>query len=147
MWQYSFCTAQVEKIKFREGGSLMLTDALKNYMDSYIKFYHEAFGKYPQVDAEMSEDPVIMERSGYLFNSLEELETPVRKRTDPLIPLPEGFWQRYYGQQEVPLSCLEKEKIIRIQNEDIDCVLFAYMGNLKERILHGCNLVNTRKAV
>lgn len=30
----------------------MLKNVLKNYMDSYIKFYRETFGKYPQVDAE-----------------------------------------------------------------------------------------------
>lgn len=35
----------------------MLKDALKNYMDTYINFYWEAFGKYPQVDAEMNEEP------------------------------------------------------------------------------------------
>ena len=29
---------------------------LKNYMDTYIKFYREVFGKYPQVDAEISEE-------------------------------------------------------------------------------------------
>ena len=94
------------------------------------------------IDTESFEEPMLMERSGHLFNSLEELTTPVRKGTDPLIPLPEGFWQRYYGQQNVPLSCLENEKIIRIQNEDVDCALFAHMSNLKELILHGCSLTN-----
>ncbi len=37
----------------------MLKEALKNYMDTYIKFYREAFGKYPQVDAEISEEPSV----------------------------------------------------------------------------------------
>lgn len=45
--------------KIVEGYSLMLNEALKNYMDTYIKFYQEAFGKYPQVDAEISEEPSV----------------------------------------------------------------------------------------
>lgn len=94
------------------------------------------------VDAESFEEPILMERTGHLFNSLEELTAPETAEPAPGIPLPGDFWTQRYGQPEVPLSRLEKEKTMLIQDQNIDCTLFARMGNLKELILHRCRLVN-----
>ena len=94
------------------------------------------------VDAESFEEPILMERTGHLFNSLEELTAPETAEPAPGIPFPGDFWTQRYGQPEVPLSRLEKEKTMLIQDQNIDCTLFARMGNLKELILHRCRLVN-----
>lgn len=117
----------------------LLADSLDGFFEKMTAWFRQGI---LTVDTESFEEPMLMERSGHLFNSLEELTQPEGKGTDPRIPLPGGFWQRYYGQPEVPLSFLEREKVMLIREEDIDCELFARMGNLKELILHRCSLVN-----
>ncbi len=130
---------QVIALDYDSDHCYLLADSLDGLFEKMTAWLRQGI---LTIDAESFEDPMITERSGHLFNSLEELTSPVGKGADPLIPLPGGFWQKHYGQQEVPLSRLEKEKIMLIQKEDIDCALFAHMGNLKELVLHGCNLVN-----
>lgn len=130
---------QVAALDYDTGYCYLLADSLDSLFGKMTDWFRQ---RILTIDTESFEEPMLMERSGHLFNSLEELTAPVRKGTDPLIPLPKGFWQRYYGQQKAPLSRLENEKIIRIQNEDVDCALFAHMDNLKELILHGCSLAN-----
>lgn len=130
---------QVAALDYDTGQCWLLADSLDSLFGKMTDWLRQGI---LTIDTESFQDPMLMERSGHLFHSLEELTAPVRKGTDPLIPLPEGFWQRRYGQRKVPLSRLENEKIILIQNENVDCALFAHMGNLKELILHGCSLVN-----
>ena len=130
---------QVVVLDYDTGQCWLLADSLDSLFGKMTDWLRQGI---LTIDTESFEEPMLMERSGHLFNSLEELTASVRNGTDPLIPLPEGFWQRRYGQQKVPLSRLENEKIIRIQNENVDCALFAHMGNLKELILHGCSLAN-----
>ena len=40
------------------------------------------------------------------------------------------------------MSRLEKEKELLIKEKVIDCMPFAYMANMKELILHDCQLTN-----
>lgn len=94
------------------------------------------------VDTKTFENPFLMEQSGHLFNSLEELTAPERKETKAWVTLPEGFWRTHYGQSQVPTDHLEKEKVLLVQDQNIDCTLFTHMENLKELILHRCHLVN-----
>lgn len=60
----------------------MLKDALKNYMDSYIKVYLKECGKYPQVDAEMTEKPSVCffgkkDEDGYIQWNYVEQPAPI----------------------------------------------------------------------
>lgn len=87
-------------------------------------------------------EPIIMERTGHLFNSLEELTAPEANGENPEIVLPEGFWRQYYKQDSVPLDCLAQEKRMLIKEQDVDCKPFAHMENLKELIFHNCHLKN-----
>ena len=87
-------------------------------------------------------EPIIIERTGHLFNSLEELTAPEANGEDPEIALPEGFWRQHYKQDSVPLDCLVKEKKMWIKEQDVDCTPFAHMENLKELIFHHCHLKN-----
>lgn len=89
-----------------------------------------------------SEEPIIIERTGHLFNSLEELTAPEAMRENPEIALPEGFWRQHYQQDSVPLDRLVKEKRMWIKEQNVDCKPFAYMENLKELIFHQCHLKN-----
>lgn len=94
------------------------------------------------VNRENADSPFIMERSGHLFNSLEELAV-LEQSSDALeIPLPEGFWQERYKHSSVPVSSLGKEKKMLLKGKEIDCSPFAYMTNMKELILHDCHLTN-----
>lgn len=88
------------------------------------------------------EEPIIIERTGHLFNSLEELTAPEVNEENPEIALPEGFWRQHYKQDSVPLDRLVKEKKMWIKKQDVDCKLFAHMENLKELIFHQCHLRN-----
>lgn len=87
-------------------------------------------------------EPFIEEKSGHLFNSLEELTAPVKSLDGPEIPLPEGVWRKRYGKSSVSVQALAKEKRILLHDEEIDCTPFAYMENMKELILHDCRLTN-----
>ncbi|MDE7324912.1 MAG: hypothetical protein K2N63_01300 [Lachnospiraceae bacterium] len=64
-------------------------------------------------------------------------EDPVGK-----VLLPDGFWQEYYGGEFVPQSSLAGEKNMMIREKELDCMPFGRMENLKELILHDCNLEN-----
>ncbi len=94
------------------------------------------------VDAADEEEAFLMEASGHLFNSLEKLTEPAGEGSSVEISLPAGFWQKHYMCQAVAKSVLAKEKIMRLSNETVDCTLFGQMENLKELILHDCELVN-----
>lgn len=76
----------------------MLKDVLKNYMDSYIKFYQKEFGTYPQVDAEMTEEPSVC-----FFGEKDE----------------EGYIQWKYVEQpaDIDFDRLEKERCVCVCDE------------------------------
>lgn len=46
------------------------------------------------------------------------------------------------AEEEMPQKSLEEETKILIKQEKLDCTLFGRMGNLKELILHDCELEN-----
>lgn len=92
------------------------------------------------INKESCEKPLIIERTGHLFNSLEELTAPEANGENPEIMLPEGFWRQHYKQGSVPLDLLVKEKKMWIKEQDVDCKPFAHMENLKELIFHQCHL-------
>lgn len=94
------------------------------------------------VNCENAEEPIIMERTGHLFNSLEELACQEQSADISEILLPEGFWQERYKRSSVSVGVLEKEKKMLLQKKELDCTPFAYMSNLKELILHDCRLTN-----
>lgn len=94
------------------------------------------------VNREDGEEPFIIERTGHLFNSLEELSLFEQSLEALDIPLPEGFWQERYQKSSISVSSLEKEKRMMLQEKAIDCTPFAYMANMKELILHDCHLTN-----
>lgn len=94
------------------------------------------------IDKSGCEEPIIIEKTGHLFNSLEELTAPEANGENPEIALPEGFWRQHYKQDSVPLERLVQEKRMLIQEQDVDCKPFAHMENLKELIFHQCHLKN-----
>lgn len=94
------------------------------------------------VNHENTEAPFIMERTGHLFNSLEELACQEQSADASEILLPEGFWQERYKRSCVSVGVLEKEKKMLLQKKEPDCTPFADMLNLKELILHDCRLFN-----
>ena len=130
---------QIITLDYDMDGCYLLADSLDDLFAKMTAWLRQGI---LIVDAESFEEPILMERTGHLFNSLEELTAPETAEPAPGIPLPGDFWTQRYGQPEVPLSRLEKEKTMLIQDQNIDCTLFARMGNLKELILHRCRLVN-----
>ena len=46
------------------------------------------------------------------------------------------------AEEEMPQKSLGEETKILIKQEKLDCTLFGRMGNLKELILHDCELEN-----
>lgn len=130
---------QVIALDYDVNHCYLLADSLDGLFEKMTTWLKQ---KILIIDTKSFEDPFLMERSGHLFNSLEELTAPEKGKEESWISLPGDFWKRYYGQTQVPVSCLEKEKSMLLQDQDIDCALFAHMENLKELILHRCRLVN-----
>ena len=94
------------------------------------------------VNTKDGDEPFIMEKTGHLFNSLEELTQPQKISGESEIPLDCGFWQNHYGRESVPVSELLKEKYMLISDKTLSCGPFSYMDNLKELIFHNCDLWN-----
>lgn len=92
------------------------------------------------VNTKDGDEPFIMEKTGHLFNSLEELTQPQKTGGESEIPLDCGFWQNHYGRESVPVSELCKEKYMLISDKTLSCEPFSYMDNLKELIFHNCAL-------
>lgn len=82
----------------KEGRKDMFKDALKKYLDDYIELYRERFGTYPQIDAEITEEP-----SACFFG--EKFE--------------DGYIQwKYVGQPNpIAIDRLEKERHVHICDE------------------------------
>ncbi|MDE7224209.1 MAG: SMI1/KNR4 family protein, partial [Acetatifactor sp.] len=91
------------------------------------------------VSKENREEAFLMEASGHLFNSLEELSIQ-EKSSETEIALPEGFWQERYKDKKVAKNVLDKVKTMLLTDKTVDCVLFGQMDNLKELIFHDCRL-------
>lgn len=91
------------------------------------------------VDREDGREAFLMEASGHLFNSLEELSVQ-EKSSGTEIPLPAGYWQERYKGNIISKEVLDREKSMWLAEKTVDCSLFRYMDNLKELILHDCKL-------
>lgn len=91
------------------------------------------------INREEGEEAFLMEASGHLFNSLEELSIQ-EESAETEIPLPAGFWQERYKNQSISKQVLDKEKRMLITEKTVDCRLFGQMDNLKELIFHDCKL-------
>lgn len=92
------------------------------------------------VNTKDGDEPFIMEESGHIFNSLEELTQQQKAGGESEIRLDCGFWQNHYGRESVPVSELCKEKSMRISDKTLSCEPFSYMDNLKELIFHNCDI-------
>lgn len=132
-------TGQIIAVDYDMDYCWLLADSLDSLFDKMTIWLQKGI---LFVDKERCEEPLIMERTGHLFNSLEELTAPDTVGENPEIALPEGFWRQHYQQDSVPLDRLVKEKRMWIKEQDIDCKPFAHMENLKELIFHQCHLRN-----
>ena len=94
------------------------------------------------INKEDAEEPFIIEKTGHLFNSLEELACLEQSADTSEILLPEGFWRAHYKRSSVPVGSLEKEKRMLLKGKEIDCTPFVHMSNIKELILHDCHLLH-----
>lgn len=95
------------------------------------------------------EIPFITEKSGHLFNVLDELTLSDDAGEEKLVPLPDAYWEEYFqddleknsdGSNAISLRQLAKEKRMLISEEKLSCAPFAYMENLKELIFHDCEI-------
>lgn len=117
----------------------LLADSLDALFDKMATWFQKGI---LTINKASSGEPIIIEKTGHLFNSLEELTAPEAIGENPEIVLPEGFWRQHYKQDGVPLDRLVKEKKMWIKEQDVDCKPFAHMENLKELIFHHCHLKN-----
>ncbi len=128
---------QIIAVDFDETRCYLLADSLN---DLFGKLAHWLQSGILSVNTQEGDQPFITERSGHLFNSLENLTAASQSHTSPDIPLPPGFWQEWYGQDFVSPDRLQKETWMLLKDGEIDCTLFSYMTNLTELILHDCHL-------
>lgn len=130
---------QIITVDYDRDCCYLLADGMDCLLGKMISWFE---GGLLAIRSEDAGEPFILEKSGHLFNSLEELTASAEGREESEISLPEGFWQERYKQSSVLVSRLAKEKKMMLKAKEIDCAPFAYMENMKELILHDCHLKN-----
>lgn len=143
----AFLAMDLSPAKKGKAGQIIAVDYDTNETYLLADSIDELFGKMTVwldegilvVNREEGEEAFIMEASGHLFNSLEELSIQ-EESSETEIPLPTGYWQERYKGKTVPQSALDREKTLWIAEKTVNCLLFEQMNNLKELVLHDCKL-------
>lgn len=138
---------QIITVDFEYDNCYLLADSLKDLFAKMTTWLQQGT---LIIDKENGE-PFISEKSGHLFNALDDLTMSEDKENEKLIALPDEFWKEQYkavsamgenGSASVPLSCLVKEKKMWIREQELSCEPIAYMENVKELIFHDCKIEN-----
>lgn len=84
--------------------------------------------------------------SGHLFNKLDGIPSEVGRDSNEYIKMPRDFWKSYYANHlkddKVNKQLLANEKSLFIKNENLSFKPLQYMENLREIIIHNCNITN-----
>ena len=83
---------------------------------------------------------------GHLFNKLDCIPREVGRDSNEYVKMPRDFWKSYYANHlkddKVNKELLANEKSLFIKNENLSFKPLQYMENLREIIIHNCNITN-----
>ena len=84
--------------------------------------------------------------SGHLFNKLDGISGEVGRDSNEYIKMPRDFWKSYYvdhlKDDKVSKELLANEKSLFIKNENLSFKPLQYMNNLREVVIHNCNITD-----